>query len=210
MELKKWLKEKIEQENKLLFYLYSHVFLKIKLKIKFKYKVEDRGKNNCVKIGNYSCSDDLRITFDGSDNSVYIGTGCKLHRSNRIFIQGKGNRLIIGDNVTFDQDVSIVVVEGTKCVIGKDSIFAKGVRIRTGDQHSIYDSSGYRINPSKDVHIGEHVWVGASVIVMKGAVIGSGSVIGMDSMITHNIPENCIAVGKPAKSIKDNIYWKEY
>ena len=45
---------------------------------------------------------------------------------------------------------------------------------------------------------------------MKGVSIGNGSVIGMDTMVTKNIPDNCIAVGKPAKVIKNKIYWKEY
>ena len=34
--------------------------------------------------------------------------------------------------------------------------------------------------------------------------------IGMDAMVTKDFPDNCIAVGKPAKVIKDNVYWKEY
>lgn len=118
--------------------------------------------------------------------------------------------MIINDHVIFDQDVSIVLGEGTRCEIGSDCIFAKGVRIRTCDQHFIYDNENNRINTSKAIYIGKHVWCGASAIIMKGLSIGNGSVIGMDAMVTKDIPDNCIAVGKPAKVIKDNVYWKEY
>ena len=109
----------------------------------------------------------------------------------------------------FDQDVSIVLAEGTKVKIGDNCLLAKGVRIRTSDQHFIYDENGFRINKAKDVCIENHVWLGASAIIMKGATIGEGSVIGMDSMVTKTIPPYSIAVGKPAKVIKSNINWEE-
>lgn len=168
-----------------------------------------RQGGNTVLIPKSAQCDNLRITFRGNGNKVVVGNGCKFKQTNAIYIQGDGNRLFIGDNVTFDQDVSIVMAEGTRCEIGSDCIFAKGVRIRTSDQHSIFDSGGTRINHAKDVLIGNHVWLGASVIVMKGVTIADGSVVGMDSMVTRDIPAYSIAVGKPAKVIKDGIRWQE-
>ena len=120
-----------------------------------------------------------------------------------------GNLVEIGDNVTFDQNVLIVVGEGSKVVIGSDCVFAYRVHIRTTDQHFIYDENGNRINPAKDVYIGNHVWLGKEAIVMKGVSIGSGAIVGMDSMVTKNVPERCIVAGKPAKVIKTNVYWNE-
>lgn len=149
------------------------------------------------------------LSLGGVSNLVVIGKGCHFYKTNTIFIEGSNNKVLIGENVTFDQDVSIVVGEGTSVSIGQDCIVAKGVRIRTSDQHAIYNSDDERINPAKGVSIGSHVWLGASVIIMKGTNIGSGSMIGISSMVTKDIPENCIAVGTPAKPIKDNIHWNE-
>ena len=59
--------------------------------------------------------------------------------------------MIFNNHVIFDQDVSIVLGEGTRCEIGPDCIFAKGVRIRTCDQYFIYDSENNRINTSKAI-----------------------------------------------------------
>ena len=115
----------------------------------------------------------------------------------------------IGDNVTFDQDVLIVAAEGTKVIIGADCIFAYHVHIRTSDQHCIFNENGERINPAKDIQIGNHVWLGRESVIMKGVRVGDGAIVGMGSMVTKDVPERCIVVGKPAKVIKTNVYWHE-
>ena len=50
--------------------------------------------------------------------------------------------------------------------------------------------------------IGDNVWLGEGVIVMPGVTIGNGCVIGAHSVVNKSIPDNCIAVGTPAKIIK--------
>lgn len=200
----------VKRDNLILKFCYEKIYLRYRVWKKYNVHVDGlRQGGNTVLIPRSAQCDNLRITFRGNGNKVVVGNGCKFKQTNAIYIQGDGNRLFIGDNVTFDQDVSIVMAEGTRCEIGSDCIFAKGVRIRTSDQHSIFDSGGTRINHAKDVLIGNHVWLGASVIVMKGVTIADGSVVGMDSMVTRDIPAYSIAVGKPAKVIKDGIRWQE-
>ncbi len=198
------------ENNPVLKFLYNRIYLRYVLKIRRNVRIEDYGRGNIVCIPYDTLCDDLHIKFIGNHNMVKIGSGCKLCKTNTIYIQNDGNKVIIGDNVTFDQDVSIVIGENTTCEIGSECLLAKGVRIRTCDQHFIYDESGNRINRSQNVRIGNHVWLGASVIIMKGATVHSGSVIGMDSMVIKDIPENSVAVGKPAKVVRTGIHWKEY
>lgn len=50
----------------------------------------------------------------------------------------------------------------------------------------------------EDVIIGSDVYIGAQAIVLPGVTIGNGAVIGANSVVTHDIPENAIAVGIPA------------
>ena len=209
-KVKKTLMGGVKRENPLLKFCYENIYLRYRAWKNYNVHVDGRrqGDNSVVIPKSVQC-DNLRITFRGNGNKVVVGKGCKFKQTNAIYIQGDGNSLHIGDNVTFDQDVSIVMAEGTRCEIGSDCIFAKGVRIRTSDQHSIFDSAGTRINCAKDVNIGNHVWLGASVIVMKGVTIEDGSVVGMDSMVTRDIPADSIAVGKPAKVIKAGIHWQE-
>lgn len=56
-----------------------------------------------------------------------------------------------------------------------------------------------------DTYIGSDCVVGIRSIVMPGITIGDQSVIGGGSVVTKNIPSNCIAVGNPAKVIKEGI-----
>lgn len=51
------------------------------------------------------------------------------------------------------------------------------------------------------VEIGEGSWLGENVCVI-GASVGKHCVIGANSVVTHDIPDYCIAVGSPAKVIK--------
>ena len=55
---------------------------------------------------------------------------------------------------------------------------------------------------SAPIEIGNKVWIGESVIILKGVRIGNGCVIGAGSIVKHDIPENCIALGSPAKVVK--------
>lgn len=51
------------------------------------------------------------------------------------------------------------------------------------------------------VHIGEGSWIGEHACII-GASIGKHCVIGANSVVTHDVPDYCIAVGAPARVIK--------
>ena len=46
------------------------------------------------------------------------------------------------------------------------------------------------------------MWVGDNVVILPDVTIGNGCVIGSNAVVTKDIPDNCIAVGIPAKVIK--------
>lgn len=54
--------------------------------------------------------------------------------------------------------------------------------------------------------IGHDCVIGINAIIMPGVKIGDEVVIGSGSVVTKDIPSNCIAVGNPAKIIKTNIH----
>ena len=55
---------------------------------------------------------------------------------------------------------------------------------------------------SKEVTIGNDVWIGGNCVIMPGIKIGSGVVVGANSVVTKDIPDFCIALGSPAKVIR--------
>lgn len=49
------------------------------------------------------------------------------------------------------------------------------------------------------VTIGNNVFIGAESVVLPGVTIGSNVIIGANSTVTHDIPDNTVAVGSPAQ-----------
>ena len=54
------------------------------------------------------------------------------------------------------------------------------------------------------IKVGDNCWFGANVSVMQGVTIGAGCVIAAGSVVTKDIPENCLVAGVPA-TIKKRI-----
>lgn len=57
------------------------------------------------------------------------------------------------------------------------------------------------IKQLNDVVIGMGAWLGENVCII-GASVGKHSVVGANSVVTHDIPDYCVAVGSPARIIK--------
>jgi len=51
------------------------------------------------------------------------------------------------------------------------------------------------------VTIGDNVFIGAESVVLPGVTIGSNVIIGANSTVTHDIPDNSVAVSSPARVI---------
>jgi acetyltransferase-like isoleucine patch superfamily enzyme len=87
-------------------------------------------------------------------------------------------------------------------------MLSSNVEIRSSDGHSILDQkTGERLNPAKNVTIGDHVWLGAGVKVMKGARLGSRSVVAAAAIVTGDVPEGSIVVGIPARVLRNGVTW---
>ncbi len=59
---------------------------------------------------------------------------------------------------------------------------------------------GYRL---QEIHIGKGVMVGMETMIMPGVTIGDGAIIGARSMVLKDIPAYTVAIGSPAKVIKE-------
>ena len=80
--------------------------------------------------------------------------------------------------------------------------------VRTSDAHSILNSEGKRINPGKDVYIGDHVWVGYGANILKNTDIGNNAIVGTQSVVAGiSVPDGCVVAGNPARIVKNNINW---
>ncbi len=49
------------------------------------------------------------------------------------------------------------------------------------------------------VTIGDNVFVGAESVILPGVTIGNNVIVGANSTVTHDVPDNSVVAGSPAK-----------
>lgn len=141
--------------------------------------------------------------------SILYGEGLTTGHSCRFDLPG-GNRktLIIGKNCEMGDNVHIVAHE--QVIIGDNCLMASKIFI-SDTNHGEYSStkqSSPKSSPNsrqlitRPVSIGSNVWIGENVCILPGVKIGNGVVVGANAVVNEDIPDNCIAVGVPAKVVK--------
>ncbi|MCB0277648.1 MAG: acyltransferase, partial [Calditrichaeota bacterium] len=85
-------------------------------------------------------------------------------------------------------------------IFGSNIEIGPGVKILSSN-HDPNDFSKSTMN--SPIVIGNHVWIGANSVILPGAQIGSNVIIGAGSVVTQNIPSNCVAVGNPCEPKKE-------
>ncbi|HEX7476665.1 MAG TPA: DapH/DapD/GlmU-related protein [Polyangiales bacterium] len=86
--------------------------------------------------------------------------------------------------------------------IGNNALFATNVYITDGDSHDPYDRV-FNSGKYAPVKIEDNVWLGERVIVCKGVTIGKNSVVGAGAVVVRDIPSHCVAVGNPARPVRE-------
>ncbi|WP_319001939.1 acyltransferase [Clostridium algoriphilum] len=114
----------------------------------------------------------------------------------------KGATLTLGSGF-INNNVNISCFD--KITIGEGVAISEDVIIRDSDNHNIiYD--GFK--KTKPITIGNHVWIGMRVTILKGVTIGDGAIIAVGSVVTKDVPPNCLVGGTPAKVLKTNVVWE--
>jgi acetyltransferase-like isoleucine patch superfamily enzyme len=54
----------------------------------------------------------------------------------------------------------------------------------------------------RPVEIGDDVWIGANSCILRGVTIGAGAIVGAASVVTQDVPADCVFAGNPAKLVK--------
>ena len=104
--------------------------------------------------------------------------------------------LVVGARVTLNSGTRITCHE--QVVLGDDFLAAPGLLINAGT-HDLAT-----LQPaSAPVIIGPGVWCGARVTIGAGVVVGAGAVIGAGAVVVRDIPSNHVAVGIPARPVRD-------
>lgn len=111
-----------------------------------------------------------------------------------------GKTVTIGEGTYINSNLTLV--DDYKIDIGAHVLIAPNVTICTTG-HPLH----YKLRPhgemySRRVVIGDHVWIGSNVVIMPGVTIGARSVVGAGSVVTKDIPEDCLAMGVPCRVVR--------
>ncbi|MBD5535199.1 MAG: hypothetical protein HDQ99_06015 [Lachnospiraceae bacterium] len=171
-------------------------------------EIEFGGKDNILFCERGVTLNNSIITFGGSNSVMYIGkNNCSLQvtvHNNSVFRLGR--------NTYINGRLAAICSEEKHIFIGDGCLISFGVNIRVADPHLIYDSkTSERINPSKSVFIGDHVWIGQSALLLKGSQISSGSILGANSVVAgKKVSSNTSWAGNPVKMIATDIFWDSH
>lgn len=111
-----------------------------------------------------------------------------------------GKNIEIGEN--FFSNFNFTVLDEAKVTIGAHAYIGPNVSIYTACHPLEPEERNKQIEWAEPVTIGDNVWIGGSATILPGVTIGNNVVIGAGSVVTHDIPHNCVAVGNPARVIK--------
>ena len=167
------------------------------------------GRNILFLEGNLKLGKSV-INFNGSGSVVFLSANKHPYHfrlmvhSNQAVYFGKNNFIN-----RYDAAMQLILSEQKHFLMGSNCTVSFNTWVRNSDPHLIYSTeTKERLNPTRSVFIGDHVWIGQFATILKGTHIGSGSIIGANAVVSGKIiPSNTIWAGNPARQIKDKIFW---
>lgn len=131
-------------------------------------------------------------------------TAAALNHPVRLRVFGPGGAICIGKDCQLS---GTSITARSKCIeIGERVLFGPNCVVTDSDFHAHWPacerikSPGYEMDAP--VKIEDNVWIGMNCLILKGVTIGANSIIGAGSVVTGQIPRNCVAAGAPAKVIR--------
>ncbi|GAB3412383.1 acyltransferase [Flindersiella endophytica] len=153
-----------------------------------------------------------RLLADGGEvelaDPVFISSWASVHTS-RLKL---GQRCYIAAHSYVSQEVEA----GDNCTLNPFTIvrgkikLGNGVRIGAqaqllGFNHGTAPDKPVFQQPTTSVgiEVGDDVWIGSNVVIVDGVKVGAHCIIGAGAVVTKDLPEWSVAVGNPARVIRD-------
>lgn len=169
-------------------------------------RIEFYGRDGLVELGRDVRLFDCTITLRGTAPRLVIGAGTRL-RNVRIVVEDRGSRLFIGPSTSMTGAI-LQAKEGGLVQFGADCMIGSGAEVNNSDSHSLLDAAtAARLNPARDVILGDHVWLGAGVWISKGVRIGAHTVVAARSRVSGELPSGVLAAGSPAVVKRTGVTW---
>jgi acetyltransferase-like isoleucine patch superfamily enzyme len=128
----------------------------------------------------------------GAKSTVSFGT--RILEPSKISV---GSRSSIPNMSVIDGRGGLTI--GNDCLLGFENVILSSTHASERIDRPIAAQGMFQ----SPVEIGDDVWTGCRVVVLPGVRIGSHAIVGAGSIVTDDIPDWAIAVGAPARVIRD-------
>ena len=111
-----------------------------------------------------------------------------------------GRNIHVGDHLIINYGCTVLDV--AEVTMGDWVMIGPHVLISTVNHPLSPRGRRNRLGVARPVHIGNDVWIGGGAVVLPGVTIGDNVVVGAGAVVTHDIPSNSLALGVPARVVR--------
>ncbi|MFC9684464.1 sugar O-acetyltransferase [Streptomyces sp. NPDC056948] len=98
---------------------------------------------------------------------------------------------------------NLTALDVARITIGEDCQIGPNVQLLTPTHPVEPEPRRDKLEAARPIVIGDNVWLGGGVIVCPGVTIGDNAVIGAGAVVTRDVPANVVAVGNPARPVRN-------
>ena len=142
------------------------------------------------------------IEWPDRPSCISLGEGAMLDRNVTLLATCEHARIRIRRRVYINRNTIIDVQQELE--IDEETMIGPGCYL-TDHDHAFTKDTAPGAGPLivEPTRIGKRCWLGAHVTVLKGVTIGDGTVVGAGSVVTKSLPPGVLAVGSPARIIRE-------
>jgi acetyltransferase-like isoleucine patch superfamily enzyme len=132
---------------------------------------------------------------------VFVGPDCWFQTLDE---GGSEVALVLGDGVNIAGSCVISAVAdvrlGRKVLLARNVYISDHIHAYDDTETAVLDQGVARVEP---VEIGDGAWLGQNVVICPGVRVGRGAVVGANAVVLDDIPDFCLAVGAPARVVRE-------
>ena len=102
----------------------------------------------------------------------------------------------------FTANFNVTILDGAPVTFGDYCMVGPGTLIATTGHPMDPQGRRERLAISKPITVGDDVWIGGNCTIVGGVTIGSNVVVAVGAVVTHDVPDNCVVAGVPARVMK--------
>ena len=125
----------------------------------------------------------------------------------RMWLLHRQGYINISKNTVIEHNVGLDKLNRKGIHIGSGCLIASGTIILAHEHIFVKPDGSYYL---KDTYIGNNCFVGVRAMICPGVHIGNECVVGGGTIVTKDVPDNCMVVGVPAKIIKTGIHMNDH